>query len=92
MTDEETGLLGRLVAYEQILAFLLARDFVERDAAGALAVAQSIVNAPKDLAQGAGVMDAKALQRVQQAANNMEAKLLNHALAMADGWRAARQT
>ncbi|SMC84312.1 hypothetical protein [Novosphingobium sp. B1] len=88
MTKDEIGLLGRLTAYERLLEFLVARDFADRTADDASAVAQSIVDAPLGLALG--LMEASNLQAVEEGARMMEAEILNRALAMAEHWRQAR--
>lgn len=90
MTQEDSDLLGRLTAMSEILTFLMARDFVERTADEAQAVGSSLITAERNLAQGAGLMDAEALGAVRRVAEATSSMIVTHALTLADGWRSSR--
>jgi len=91
MSEEDADLLGRLTAMSEVLVFLLARDLVERPADQARAVADSLINAERNLMQGAGLMDANALQSVRLAAKNTSTMIVTQALTLVEAWRASRK-
>ncbi len=89
--DEIDDLSGRLTAFQELLAILLMERFAATDAATARSEAEQIANAPKSLAQGAGLMDAERLQSIAQTAVATQLSVLQDALRRADALRAYRR-
>lgn len=92
MTDGEIDdLTGRLAAFQELLAILFMDKFASTDPQTAASMAEQIINAPKSLASGAGLMDAGRLQAISEIAAATQMVVLQDALRRADALRARRQ-
>lgn len=89
--DQIDDLTGRLAAFQELLAILFMDRFAATDARTARAEVEQIVNAPKSLSLGVGLMDAERLQAISQNVVTTELRILQDALQRADAVRAFRQ-
>ena len=89
--DEVDDLSGRMAAFQELLAVLFMERFAATDAGTARSEVEQIVNAPKSLAQGAGLMDAERLQSIAQTVASTQLLVLQDALRRADALRAFRR-